>query len=761
MIYACLYLLAGVYALQLSSFAVGSDLFALAFVAFFAALFCRAWRGVSWMLLGVALFAASAAGILADRLAPGYAGDSMVARVRVADFPENRDATLSFVAKPLDDRRLPGRIRLSWFEPAHTIAFGDVWELELRLRRPRGNRNPGPFDYEAWLFRAGIGATGYVVPGRRNARLHASVQGPIDRVRQRVVTRLTQLPLDSGNAAVLAAISVGARHLVSRDQWDRYARTGTSHLMAISGLHIGLAAGGAYVLASIVTGLLLRRGNYHAIATVAALGVAAVYGFVSGLALPSQRATVMIGLLAAAVVRRRQPQPVVILAASCVLLTALSPTASMAPGFKLSFAAVLVLIWLARRLTWQPQGDWRVRLPGAVRQLGVVQVLLLLGLLPLTAGIFGRVSLVAPAVNLVAVPVFSFVTVPFTLGGIVLDGPLESIGNRSLQVASWSVGAVESLIGLAANLPGAAAGIAELHWGGRLCLLLSLLWAALPPGWPGRSLAWLGLLAVLLQEPRRPAPGCLEIDVLDIGQGLSIVLRAADHVLLYDAGPAFRGGRSMAEAVVLPYLANRGIHRIDTLIVSHADLDHAGGVRPLLQAMETGAILAGETLPDISDAYQPCRAGVEWVAGGVRFRILHPVEGSAVEGNDASCVLLVETGDYRLLVSGDIERLAEDALLGRGALPRVTVAIVPHHGSRTSSSEAFVTALQPELAIVSSGYRNRWGFPKDDVVERWRVAGARVLGTAESGAISARICATTGLAAVGRYRVDHRRIWHE
>ena len=761
MIHACLYLLAGVYALQLSSFATGSDLIATALVAFFIALFFRAWRGVSWSLLGVGLFAVSAAGTLADRLAPGYAGDSIVARVRIADFPVYKDPSLSFVAVPLDDQRLSERIRLSWFEPPDTIAFGDVWELELRLRRPRGNLNPGSFDYEAWLFRAGIGATGYVVAGRRNVRLHAGMLGPIERVRQRVVTRLTQLPLDSGNVAVLAAISVGARHLLGRDQWERYARTGTSHLMAISGLHISLAAGGAYILSSIVTGLILRRGNYHATATATALCVAAVYGGMSGLALPAQRATVMIALLAAAVVRRRQPRPITILAASCVLLTVLSPTATMAPGFKLSFAAVLILIWLARRMARIRQRSWHARLSGAVCQLGAVQVLLLLGLMPLTAGIFGRVSLVAPAINLIAVPVFSFVTVPFTLGGIVLDGPLEPVGDRLLLIASWSVGAVESLIEIAADWPGAASDVAELQRGGRLCLLMPLLWAALPPGWPGRGLAWLGLLALVVHEPRRPAPGCLEIEVLDVGQGLSIVLRDAEHVLLYDTGPAFRGGRSMAEAVVLPHLASRGIDRIDTLIISHADLDHAGGVRPLLQGMETGTILAGEALPGLSSTYQLCRTDAEWVSGGIRFRIVHPVEGSAVEGNDASCVLLAETGGYRLLVSGDIERVAEDSLVARDALPRVTVAIVPHHGSLTSSSEAFVDVLRPELAIVSAGYRNRWGFPKDDVVERWRAAGARVLGTAESGAISARICAATGLQAIGRHRPDHRRIWHE
>jgi competence protein ComEC len=761
MIRACLFLLAGVYALQLSSFTPDSDRIGVAFVANCAVLVAGGLRGLVIFNVGVAIFSLVAFDVVNNRLAPKYIGDSMVTQVRIVDFPKVTGAAVSIVVQPLMDARVPRRVRVSWYEPTTLPRLGDIWQLELRLRRPRGNSNPGTFDYEAWLFRERVGAIGYVVNGHRNRLLSSGDLSAIQGLRQRFVDRVTKLIPETETAAVLAAIAVGARHLVTREQWDHYARTGTSHLMAISGLHIGLAAGGGYFLASLVSGLLLRRGNHHEQATIAALIVAVLYALASGLAVPAQRASLMIALIAIAILQRKQPKPLLILGTACVVLVVVNPLATMAPGFKLSFAAVLVLIWIAR---WRPgrvAGQSLLRPWNAVRQLGVIQLLLLFGLLPLTVLEFSRVAFVAPPVNLVAVPLFSFVTVPFSLAGLLLDGAFQPLGDLALRVAAASLQAIESLIAMAAELPGANLIIPSLTGVAWLTIATPLLWVILPPGWPGRRVAWVAVAALVVYQPPGPGQDCVDIDVLDVGQGLSIVARTRRHTVIFDTGPSFRGGSSAAKTVVLPYLASRGIRRVDKLIVSHADLDHAGGVAAIVAATDVEELIVGEPLSGFGSAERICRAGEGWRYDGVEFHFIQPPATFVRSGNDASCVLMIETGGHRVLFTGDIEHPVEGELVRNGAVPVVDVVVVPHHGSRTSSTLPFVRALSPAIAIVSAGYQNRWGFPKQDIVERWQAAGAVVHATATSGAIGIHMCKGGRILSVRQHRLDNPRMWYD
>jgi competence protein ComEC len=376
MIRACLYLLAGNYALQLSSFTIHSDLIKGAFVAFFIAAVIGRTRAFLVLIVGVALFYFDVTSIIESRVSDQYVGDSIVATVRIVDFPKQTGPTLGFDAEVLDGSQLPRRLRIGWYKPQVPVRLGDIWQLELRVRRPRGASNPGSFDYEAWLLRERIAATGYVVQGYRNQLLQSSVLSPLGAKRQSVVDRLVGLVDEPERAAVLAAISVGARHLISADQWERYARTGTSHLMAISGLHIGLAASGGYFLAAFLAGILRLKINQHFLATVSAVAVGVGYVVISGLAVPAQRAGLMIAIACAVVVRRRQVRPFVVIAAAAVAIVLASPLASMAPGFKLSFAAVLVLLWQARRHSGR-QGAGIGRLLYFVSGLGSMQLMLL------------------------------------------------------------------------------------------------------------------------------------------------------------------------------------------------------------------------------------------------------------------------------------------------------------------------------------------------------------------------------------------------
>ena len=435
----------------------------------------------------------------------------------------------------------------------------------------------------------------------------------------------------------------------------------------------------------------------------------------------------------------------------------------MAPGFKLSFAAVLLLIWLARRYPGRPSTSSSrfLRPLFAVRQLIAVQALLLFGLTPLTVLIFNRIALVAPVVNLVAVPVFSFVTVPFTLGGLLLDGALQPLGDGALLIASSSLDVIEMLITSAAQIPAADLTIPAISGAGWLYLSLPVIWVILPPGWPGRTLAWVGLLALLLYQPPRPPDACADIDVLDVGQGLAIVVRTRRHVVLFDTGPAFRGGSSAAQTVVLPFLASRGVGHIDKLVVSHADLDHSGGVADIDAAVDLADVRVGEFLGVTEPNSRACVAGDGWRYDGIAFEFIHPQSDSRHEGNDASCVLMIAAGAHRVLLTGDIERPVEDELVRNGLLPTVEAVVVPHHGSRTSSSLPFVRALSPSLAVVSASYGNRWGFPKADIVQRWQAAGAVVHVTATSGLVGMRLCEAGGVVSLTHHRALRRRIWHE
>ena len=761
MLRACLYLLAGNYALQLSSFMPDSDLFAAGLVASIVCLVLGRFDALVFFVAGAALFLLAAVDVIDSRIDPRFVGDSIVTKVRVADFPKRSGSTVSLLAETSGDLHVPRRIRVSWHEPPLAIRLGDIWQLELRLRRPRGSSNPGVFDYEAWLFRERISAIGYVVSGSRNRLIRSGELSVTERIRQRVVDRVTAHPDISGAAAVLAAISVGARHLITAEQWQRYATTGTSHLMAISGLHVGLAAAGGYFLAAFVAAMFCRRGNQHLIATAAAMIVAAGYAVLSGLAIPAQRAALMIGLAAIAVLRRRQVMPVDVIATVCVGILVTSPLATMSPGFKLSFAAVIALIWFSLQYHGRAQPNWPSRTWQASRQLGVVQGMLLFGLAPLTVLIFDRIAFAAPLVNLLAVPVFSAVTVPFTLAGIVLDGALQPAGDRALLVAAKSLEGIEWLIARAAELPGADFATSRITPAAWLVVALPAAWVVLPPGWPGRHIACLAFVTLVFHQPQRPLPGCAEVDVLDVGQGLAIVVTTRRHAIVFDTGPAYRSGGSAAAAVLLPVLQYRGITRIDTLVVSHSDLDHAGGVQAVTDNVDVGEVRLGEALAGKGAKARRCIAGDGWVYDGAQFEFLHPRPDSRYLGNDASCVLLIRTGAYSVLLTGDIERPVEEELVRTDRVSRVDAVVVPHHGSRTSSSLPFVRALSPSLAVVSAGYGNRWGFPKAEVVERWQGVGAEVLATSRSGAITIRLCDKGGVVSVAQQRTAQRRIWHE
>jgi len=259
-------------------------------------------------------------------------------------------------------------------------------------------------------------------------------------------------------------------------------------------------------------------------------------------------------------------------------------------------------------------------------------------------------------------------------------------------------------------------------------------------------------------RPATPERGAYELAMLDVGQGLAIVVRTRSHTLVYDAGPAFRTGRDTGELVVLPYLRARGVRAIDRLVISHGDLDHAGGARSLVLGMNVRSALVGPSVRGSLPQAVHCAAGQRWSWDGVAFEILHPgADSVAMSDNDTSCVLKVTGEGGIALLTGDIEARAESELAATMAID-ADIVTVAHHGSSSSSTAEFVARTRARLALVSAGYRNRWNLPRPEVVERWRAAGAEVVATIDSGAIEVSVEPNRPIA-VRRFRLEHRRYW--
>lgn len=760
----CLSALAGAWSLQLGSNLPPEWVLGVLLVPAVAGLAFPRLRTPACFLLGACLVGLAAQAVIEDRLPPALEGEAVTVVGRVLDFTDARADPVRILLETRKDADLPSRLRLSWYDAPDVPGIGETWILRVRLRAPRGFSNPLRFDYEHWLFRQGIGATGYVINDAANSRLDDVPVDGLSALRRQLVQRMLELLGRNSATSVLLAITVGATHEISRVEWDRYAATGTSHLMAISGMNIAMAAGGAGLLAWLLIAPFCRRANVRDAAAVVAVLAAIAYSEVSGFAIPVRRAMLMALLVLGAGLLRRELRAGRLLALTCGGIVVTDPLSLHAPGFKLSFAAVAILMWSARRYGFIDAGA-TARLPRrlahATWNLAALQLTLLFGLFPLTALLFGRAAWLAPLVNLLVLPLFNLVTVPAGLLGLLLDGPAAAFGDGLLILAWHSVRLLLWVVEAVASFKPAHTYIAAIGGAALLVAWLPAVWAVLPPGFPGRRLAWVAAASIVLHRPAPPPPGCLDLAALDVGQGLSLVLRTHRRTLVYDTGPAFRSGSDTGALVLVPYLRSLGLRRVDLLIVSHADNDHAGGVRSLLAAIDVAEVFTGEPLAAIDRVQRRCRQGQSWAWDGVRFAFLHPDDAYTVASdNDGSCVLEIVLGEHRALLTGDIEAPAESHLAHTGVLAPVDLVTVPHHGSRTSSTAAFVDAIRPSAAIVSAGYDNRWGFPKSDVVARWQAAGARVLNTATAGAIEYRLCPDTGAILKNRNRKDNREYWH-
>ena len=606
------------------------------------------------------------------------------------------------------------RLRLSWYFPP-PIQAGEVWRVEAQVRAPWGYQNPGGFDYERWLLGNGIDGVGYIRSGER-------LLPPAANLRQRVRATVAERLAGHRRGAHLRALATGDGSALTEADWSLLRRTGTVHLLVVSGLHVGLVALLGYAVGAaaarlVPVGLAWLPAGWIA----AAFSLAAMTGFVwlCGAEPPALRAGLMSGLAALAFAGGRRAPAASWLALAAVMVVCVDPGAVLTQGFWLSFGAVAVLVaGFANRV---PALGWGA---GLVR----AQMLMVLAMTVMTATVVGEVAPAAGLANLIAVPWISLVAVPlvmFSLAATLAGAPFDGVG---WLLADLSVSAL--LGGLAALGDGQSHPL-PVPLGQGLAALAALACALRATHWRLR-LACLPLWAAgLMVVQDRPAEGQFQVLALDVGQGSAALIDTRRHRLLFDAGPRFPTGFDLGEAVVLPAIVATGRRGLDRLIVSHGDLDHAGGAAAVLRGAPTASVWG-----DAADlGAKPCERGERWTWDGVAFEVLHPPQGYPREGNDASCVLAVSASGQRVLLTGDISRRVEAALVADGLAP-ATLLFAPHHGSSSSSSKRFVEAVNPRMVFISAGWRNSYGHPHPRVVRRYQLLGSQIWMTGIDGALS-------------------------
>jgi competence protein ComEC len=639
---------------------------------------------------------------------------------------------------------------------------GERWQLVLRLKQPHGSSNPHGFDFEVWALENNVRAVGYVNGKADNIRLAALADGfsyRIETWREAVRDKFNATLLNAPYAGVLSALAIGDQSSIPQAQWRVFTRTGVNHLMSISGLHITMLAGLGFAL----TYWLWRRSTRLTLllparkaAALVALMVALGYALLSGYAVPAQRTVYMVGAAAAALWLNRNFSLAQILSIALLGVLIPDPWAVLSPGFWLSFGAVSLILYVtAHRLD---KSHW-------LMEYGKVQWAMTIGLIPLLLGLFQQVSLVSPIANAFAIPLVSLVVVPLALLGAVLP-PYFSNWDAPLWLAHSVMGWTMALLEWLNNLPQAVwTQHAPPAWSiaaGMLGVLVILL----PRGFPARWLGFLMLLPMFLNTPEPPANDSIRLVIFDVGQGLAVAAQTRHHALLYDAGPDFSDGADSGNRILISSLRATGISKLDGLILTHDDTDHIGGAASVMQAMPidwiSSSLPDGHALLQLAAGKRHCTDGQSWQWDGVEFEILHPdavsYDAVKIHDNNRGCVLRISIGKQSILLTADIEKESERQLLREhaGKLP-ATLLVVPHHGSKTSSTEAFIAAVRPDYAVFTVGYLNRFGHPKQEVVQRYTRSGSKIMRSDEDGAILVEMDAQ-GLQ-VERYRKTHRRYW--
>jgi competence protein ComEC len=689
------------------------------------------WSGC-FFVAGVVWAIAFASIRLNDRLPEALAGQDLEIIGTISDLPEIDENHVRFNFRTTKSKQsVPNQLRLTWYYPDQTVKAGQEWAFTVRLKPPHGTFNPGGFDYERWLFVEGIGANGYVRAKPLPKLLDShSTQVSLLVWRQHITEQLEHLLANSPSLAMIKALTIGDGNSLTPQQWEVFRKTGTTHLMVISGSHIGLIAGLVYFLVIRFwawTGLL--QWSPQKVAAVLALAIAVLYAGLTGFSVPAQRSALMIAIAMIAIVQQRNSRPYHVLAIALFAVLIVDPLVVLSAGFWLSFVAVSLIIYvIAGRLVK----------PSFLRGTFKVNWVTSIGLAPLLLFFFQQVSLIAPLANLIAVPIISLLVVPLALIATLIMPVTPLVSAKLFLVVDLALQGLWWFLVQLAELPLATLTHNQPSWWALAFAIPGMLLLFAPKGIPCRSLGLVMLFPLIFTQASKIPSGAIKLTLLDVGQGLSAVVQTADHVLVYDTGAKFSATSDAGQSVVVPFLRNEGLAKVDTLIVSHGDNDHIGGVNSLLASMPTDKLLT--SVPQQLGQYDPshCKAGQSWIWDGVTFAILSPQLDPFLSDNDNSCVLQIRAQQGSVLLTGDIEETAESALVNNyGDKLKADVLIAPHHGSQTSSSLPFLAAARPNVILIPAGYHNSFGHPHKQVLQRYRRLHIDWLNSANEGTLQA------------------------
>lgn len=658
---------------------------------------------------------------MADRLNPALEQQAIGINGLITDLPQTTrfGTRFLFIPDQPPQQRLPSKIQLQWYGLPDRVKAGERWHFVVKLKQVHGQSNPGSFDLESWFLQQGIGATGTVKSGER-----LTGQGAwLHQIRERLRTHILQALPDAPYRGVMIALTVGDQGSIPQEQWQRFAATGITHLISISGLHITFLA----AIAAAISNWAWRRIPYLAArfaaqraALITGVITAFCYCLLAGMAVPTQRTLFMLTIAAACLWRAQPSASSAIWAAALLVTVMIDPFAVLSIGFWLSYLTVGALLWVGSNQLGEGK-KWKMWIS--------TQAAATLASAPILLVVFGQLPLVSPLANAFAIPIVSILITPLALAGLLdPSGYLLYGAERLFAATDYLLQWCSTLPTIAFNMPSTLT-LLPAAFGVMLLLL--------PRGVPARHLGLICCLPLFISSTGQDIQqGQYRATILDVGQGLAVLVQTAQHQLLFDTGQLPNGDR-----VLLPALRSMQIRHLDALILSHNDQDHIGAALPLLSKMPTKMIW--HSLPDHHPLWteqakqpkQPCQAGKTWLWDKVRFSILWPdPQLLASTDNARGCVLLVDNGQHTLLIPADIG-IHEEARLIEQGLGKIDILLVPHHGSKTSSSLPFIEQSAPQYAIFSVGYLNRFGHPKPEIVTRYSAIQAQNLRTDHAGAL--------------------------
>jgi competence protein ComEC len=716
--------------------------------------------GLIWSCLNIVLWSVHSSQIIASPIKTSV--DGVICSIPTLNGDRLQfDFCLDKINNKLVRPLIGSRFKFTWGKfassPSAPLKAGQYWQFYAKLKPPHGRYNPAGFDYQKWMLAQGYSGNGNVINSRPLTK--SSIQSQYHQARQLVYEKLMAFLSESPYQGLLIALAMGEREGIDQEQWEVLRQSGTSHLLAISGLHVGVAALWCYWIMLFLwkksETLCLMFPAQKAAQVVSILGALSIL-LLSGMGLPAQRAFIMLLVFVASRWSGRNYSLFSVLGIALVLVLTWHPFAVLSASFWLSFYAVFIIALGLNHQSGNTEGSYRSKLFNWLK----INIYLYIAMLPISILFFGMFSLVAIFANLILVPIASFLLIPILylamlmmLFNSMLAGWLFVLSNEVIKLIYW----VQFELALI-NFESMGERLNSLL----AILLMILLCLLLLPRKLFSKFIYLPLLLIsflallLPHKSSQSESNILELIVFDIGQGLSIYIETPDGNILYDTGWG-NEEFNLVKSVVAPFLESRGVSIIDKLVISHADSDHSGGVNYILSNYQVNQLISGESLQN--KQVIDCHNYPSWIWKGVSFKFLHHLPLVSRQGNNASCVMSIETEQINILLTGDIEKAAELALIKNG-ISHYDVLVAPHHGSKTSSTQAFIDKIQPKEVVFSTGYNNQWNFPKKEVVTRYQSVASRIWVTHEVGAFQIKLNIDHNQSTFSSEKLNNPHFWH-